>query len=288
MWKHQLQLHFLVFLWSFTGILGKLISFEALELVFWRVFFTFIILLIVLLLLKKDIVPKGKSLWKFLAAGMVIGLHWILFFGAIKASNVSIALSTLSTGALFSAFLEPLFFKRKIAQYEVFLALIVVGCLLLIFNTNPQYWVGIVMGVLCSFLSAVFSIFNSFLQRDYPSSQITLYEMLGGFLLVSVFLLATSNTSSLLPFQGNDLLWLIILAGALTAYPMVHSVYLLKYFTPYSFLLAINLEPVYGVILAYFIFGESERMSPLFYIATAVMLLVIVCNEVIKHRKKEI
>lgn len=289
MWRHQLKLHFLVLLWSFTGILGKLISFEAMELTFWRILFTFIILLIALKIFNYDIIPTRKAFLKFIGAGMIIGAHWVLFFAAIKASNVSVALSTLSTGALFSALLEPIFFRRKIAWYEVILGLVVILCLFAIFQASPDYWLGILLGIACSFLSALFSIANSFLQRDYTAHQITLYEMLGGFLLVCLFIpFTTENISTLTHFQGDDLLWLLILAGALTAYPMLEAVKLFRYFSPYSILLAINLEPVYGVILAYFIFGESEKMSPIFYIASAVMLLVIVINEIVKHRVQRI
>lgn len=289
MWRHQLKLHFLVLLWSFTGVLGKLISFQALELTFWRILFTFIILLVGLKLLGYDIIPTKKSFLKFVGAGMIIGAHWILFFGAIKASNVSIALSTLSTGALFSALLEPIFFRRKIALYEVILGFVVIICLFTIFQTSPEFWLGILMGIACSFLSALFSICNSFLQRNHTAHQITLYEMLGGFLLVSLFIPFVNNDfSGLLHFQGYDLLWLLILAGALTAYPMLEAVKLFRYFSPYSILLAINLEPVYGVILAFFIFGESEEMSPTFYVASGVMLIVIVINEIIKHRLQRV
>ncbi len=288
MWKHQAKLHFLVLLWSFTGITGKLIHFEALELVFWRTLFTFIILIMVLKVIKTPIIPSRKSFLKFIGAGAIIGLHWLLFFGAIKASNVSVALSTLSTGALFSAFLEPIFFRRKIAMYEVGLALIVVVCLFVIFNASPEYLLGIIMGVACSLLSAVFSICNSFLQKKHSPYQITLYEMLGGALIVFLFMLFNGVDASLFHFEGNDFWWLLILAAILTAYPMVEAVKLLRFFSPYTILLTINLEPVYGVILAYFIFGESEKMSPVFYIASGVMLAVIVLNEVIKFRKNRV
>lgn len=288
MWKHQMKLHFLVLLWSFTGIAGKLIHFEALELVFWRTLFTFVILYIVLKLLKTPIIPTRKNFLKFMGAGAVIGAHWVLFFGAIKASNVSVALSTLSMGALFSAFLEPIFFKRKIALYEVILALIVVACLFVIFQASPQYWLGILMGVACSFLSAVFSICNSFLQQKNSPYQITLYEILGATIFVFIFIMLNNSGQTLLDFKENDFWWLLLLAGVLTAYPMVESVKLLRFFSPFTFLLAINLEPVYGVVLAYFIFGESEQMSPTFYIASAVMLLVIVLNEIIKFRKNRV
>src|SRR5690606_30274731 len=123
-----------------------------------------------------------------LGIGVIIGLHWIAFFGAIKVSNVAVALSTLSTGALFSAFLEPIFFKRKIIFSEIVLAVIVSACILLIYNTSPDYWLGIVLGVICSFLSALFSVSNAKIHTRFPAQKIMFYEMLGGWLVVCAFL----------------------------------------------------------------------------------------------------
>lgn len=284
MWKKYLELHFLVFLWGFTGIVGKLIGFGALELVFWRTFFTIITLFIVAKIFHFPIKVQRKNLIQFLLTGTIIGLHWVLFFGAIKVSNIAVALSTLSTGVLFGAFLEPLFFRRKIAFYEIFLALIVILCVYFIFQTNQKYWLGILMGLVCSFLSALFAIFNSFLQRSHNAYTISFYEIIGGFIIVSVSILLFGDVQNILNFQHNDFWWLLILAAGLTAFPMVHSTNLLKYISPYTMLLSINLEPVYGIFLGYFIFGESEQMSWTFYIVCIVMILVVVLNQYIKYK----
>lgn len=289
MLKNHLKLHLLVLLWGFTGIVGKLVHFQAVELVFWRVLIAFFVLLVAFKMMGISITADRKSFLKYVGAGAVIGLHWILFFWGIKVSNVSVVLSTLSTGALFSALLEPFFFRRKIVYYEVILALIVSACLSLIFwSAGGEYWLGILLGILASFLSALFSIFNSiFLKSGHSPYKATLYEMLGSLFLVTLCLpFFVDDFSGMMVFKGDDFWWILVLATFLTAYPMTEAVKLFRYFSPYTMLLTINLEPVYGVVLAYFIFGESEQMSYTFYIVSAVMLGIIVLNEVIKHQFK--
>src|SRR5690606_42867 len=120
--------------------------------------------------------------------GVVIGVHWMTFFGAIKVSNVAVALSTLSTGALFSAFLEPIFFKRKINVSEIVLAIVVSACILLIYNASPEYWLGLVLGIICSFLSALFSFLNVIIHYRCASEVIMSYEMIGGWIVVCICL----------------------------------------------------------------------------------------------------
>ncbi len=286
----QFRLQFIVLLWGFTGVLGKLIEVEAVPLVWFRVLVAAIVLYFILRIRKINLNLSSKDLIILLGIGVVIGLHWMAFFGAIKVSNVAVALSTLSTGALFSALLEPLFFKRKIILSEIILAVVVSGCILLIYNASPDYWLGIVLGIICSFLSALFSVLNGKIHTKFPAQKIMFFEMIGGWLIVCLFLPFFDGFGSLLEVSWKDLGLLILLGSLFTAYPMIESVSLMKYFSPFTILLNVNLEPVYGIILAYLIFGESEKMTPLFYIATAIMVLAIVVNSVMKSRaelKKE-
>lgn len=288
MLKTQLRLHFIVLLWGFTGVTGKLVSFSALPLVFWRMLIATFVIMVLLLVSKKSFKINQKQLLSYIGVGFVIGLHWILFFGAIKVSNVSVALSTLSTGALFTAFLEPLFFKTRFKLYEVILSLIVAFCIWLIFRASPEYWLGILLGIACSFLSAIFSIFNAQLQKkpENTAQKMMFYEMLSGWILVATVLLFTGDMGQILDFRSYDLPLILVLGGLLTAYPMIESISLMKHISPFTLLLAVNLEPVYGIVLAYFIFGESETMSPLFYVASLIMILAIVANEIFKLKKR--
>lgn len=281
----QFRLQFIVLLWGFTGVLGKLIQTDAVPLVFYRVAVASVVLYLILRFRKISLKVNRKDFLLLLAIGVIIGLHWMSFFGAIKVSNVAVALSTLSTGALFSAFLEPLFFKRKIILSEIILAVVVSACILLIYNASPDYWLGIVLGVICSFLSALFSVSNAKIHTRFPAQKIMFYEMLGGLLVVALFLPFFGGYSSLITdVSWTDLGLLLLLGSLFTAYPMIESVSLMKFISPFTLLLNVNLEPVYGIILAFFIFGESEKMTPLFYIATGIMVLAIVVNGFIKKR----
>lgn len=289
MFKTQLRLHFIVLLWGFTGVMGKLISLDALPLVFWRTLIATATIFVMLKIVGISLKVTKKQLIKYLGVGVIIGAHWALFFGAIKVSNVSVALSTLSTGALFTAFIEPIFYKRKINYTEIVLAVVVIACLWFIFQASPQYWLGIVLGTLCSFLASFMAVFNGVLQKDKANKPRVLmfYELLGAFLVVALVLPFTNGFIPEIP-TNTDWLWVIILGSLLTAYPMIESVALMKHISPYSLVLAVNLEPVYSIILAYFIFGESEKMSPTFYIAVFVMVAVIIINGVLKTKKVKI
>lgn len=288
MFKAQLRLHFTVLLWGFTGIMGKLISLSALPIVFWRTFIAIIAIGLALKIFGIDYKVTKQQLWRYFGVGAVMGLHWILFFAAIKVSNVSVALSTLSTGALFAALIEPFFYKRKIKIYEIALSVIVVGCLWLIFQASPSYWLGIVLGVICASLSAAMTVFNGVLQQNKENMprKMMFYEMIGAFLVVCLILPFFVDSASALVMQGNDWIWFLILGAGLTAYPMIESVQLMKYMSPYSLVLAVNMEPIYSILLAYFIFGASEQMSPTFYIAAFVMIIVIVLNQLIQVQQK--
>lgn len=283
----QARLQFIVLLWGFTGVLGKLIETSAIPLVWFRVTVAGIVLFMILKLKRIDLKISRKDLVLLLGIGVVIGLHWMAFFGAIKVSNVAVALSTLSTGALFSALLEPIFFKRKINFSEIILAVIVSGCILLIYNASPDYWLGIVLGVTCSFLSALFSVTNAKIYTRFPAYKIMYYEMIGGWIVVCIALLFTNDVSAIFSISLKDLGLLLLLGSLFTAYPMTESVSLMKNVSPFTLLLNVNLEPVYGIILAYFIFGESEKMTSLFYVATVIMLLAIVINSIIKSKSNK-
>ncbi|MXV39312.1 EamA family transporter [Flavobacteriaceae bacterium Ap0902] len=284
--KTQLRLHFLVLLWGFTGVIGKLISISAIPLVFWRTFLSSIGIFIFLKLLGVSIEISKKQLIRYLGVGVVMGLHWILFFGAIKVSNVSVALSTLSTGALFAAFLEPIFYKRKINPAEVILAVIVIICLWFIFKASPEYMLGIIMGIICASLSALMTVLNGVIQQDKSNKPriMILFEMIGACLVAAIVMPFFNDIPTDIALNYSDFWWLIILALCLTAYPVIESVVLMKYISPYSLILAINLEPVYGIIIAYLIFGDSEVMSPTFYIAGFIMLLVVVLNGIYQSK----
>ena len=237
---------------------------------------------------------KGQSirvtkplLLRLVLIGSVMALHWLFFFQSIKVSNVSIALSCLSLSTLFAAFIEPLVFRRKPDWTEVIIGIIIVICISLIFNAELKYKEGIIYGIFCALFGTIFSVFNGRLFGKTSSGNIIFYEIAGGFLVISLYFIFTGQISQFSEISYRDLALIVLLASVFTAYPMFESVNLMKYISPFTLILTVNLEPVYGIILAFFIFGASEHMSPVFYVASLVMIIAIVVNGVIKSRRKK-
>ena len=281
------RLHLIVFLWGFTAILGKLIHANAEVLVFYRMLFASVFLYLFIRIIKKDSIKVSKKLLlKLVGIGSLMAFHWLFFFSSIKVSNVSIALSCLGTSTLFAALLEPLIFKRKIDLSEIVMGIVIVICISLIFKVEFQYKLGIIYGLICALLGTIFSVFNGKLYGKTSSGNIIFYEIFGGFLVISLYYVFSGQISQIGEISYRDLALLTLLASVFTAYPMFESVNLMKYISPFTLILTVNLEPIYGIILAFFIFGESEKMSAVFYGASLVMILAIVINEIIKARKK--
>ena len=281
------RLHLIVFLWGFTAILGKMIHANAEVLVFYRMLFASVFLYLFIRIIKKDSIKVSKKLLlKLVGIGSLMAFHWLFFFSSIKVSNVSIALSCLGTSTLFAALLEPLIFKRKIDLSEIVMGIVIVICISLIFKVEFQYKLGIIYGLICALLGTIFSVFNGKLYGKTSSGNIIFYEIFGGFLVISLYYVFSGQISQISEISYRDLALLTLLASVFTAYPMFESVNLMKYISPFTLILTVNLEPIYGIILAFFIFGESEKMSAVFYGASLVMILAIVINGVIKARKK--
>ncbi len=286
---NYIQLHLLVFIWGFTAILGALISIDAIPLVWYRMFFAVIIILIYFLISKKSLRISPKSLLKFLFTGIIIALHWVAFFSAIKVANVSIALVAMSTGALFTSLIEPLFFKRKLIFLELFFGLVVIAGLYLIFNVESNYTLGIIYALIASFLSALFTVLNGLYIKKHEADVITFYQLLFGVGFITIYVLTISNFSIQdFTLRNSDLIYLLILSSICTAYAFIISVKIMKYLTPYTVMLTINLEPIYGIILAVLLFGDKEKMSPQFYIGAVVIIITVIINGILKNKKKHI
>lgn len=283
----QLRLHFIVFLWGFTAVLGKLISLDANHLVWYRMGLTSVFLIAFITFFQKESIFVRRDLAvKLVGVGSLMAIHWLLFFHSIKVSNVSITLACISTATLFVAFIEPLVFRRRIDWTEILMGVVITACMLLIFKTEIRYKEGIIYGILCAFFGALFSVFNGRLHGQTSSGNIITYEIFGGFLILTLYFLFTDNLVEVGTISLNDFWWTLLLASVFTAYPMFESIRLMRYISPFTLVLAVNLEPVYGIFFAYLIFGESEHMSVVFYLASAVMLLAIVLNGIIKARKR--
>lgn len=285
--KSYLHLHVIVFIWGFTAVLGKLISLEALDLVWYRMLFASVIMTFVVLISKVNLKVPINVFVGFIVSGIIIAVHWLTFYQAIKVSNVSITLACLSTGAFFASILEPIFYNRKIIWYEVLFGLIVIFGLGIIFKVETKYATGIYLAVTSAFLSALFSVINGKYAKEYNPNVISVYELSSGFLFLSVFLyFADSFTPAFFALSSNDLIWLFLLSSVCTAYAFSASVKVMKFLSPFTVMLTINLEPIYGIILVLLIFPENEKMSPMFYIGAIIILATVIANGIVKSRKK--
>jgi drug/metabolite transporter (DMT)-like permease len=283
--KNYLRLHFIVFIWGFTAILGALISIDAIPLVWYRMLLAVLFICVYFILKKKSFKVDKAGLLKFLFTGILIALHWVFFFKAIKVSNISVALVTMSTGAFFTSLIEPVFFKRRIKPLEIVLGFIVILGLYIIFNFESQYKLGIVYALIASFLGALFSVLNGLFIKKYTADTISLYQLSFGVLAITIYLfLSNSFTIEFFQIPSLDWFYLIILSSICTAYAFIISVKIMKYISPYTLMLTINLEPVYAIILALLIFGEKEKMNPTFYLGAFIVLFVVLLNGVIKNK----
>lgn len=286
--KSYFHLHLIVFVWGFTAVLGKLITLDALPLVWYRMLIAVSIIFFYIKFRKIPLALSKRMLVAFLISGLVIAMHWFTFFQAIKVSNISVTLACLSTGALFAAILEPIFYGKKIVLYEVFFGLLVVFGLGIIFKVEGNYVEGILLALTSAFLSASFSVINGKFAKSNDAAVITFYELLGGVGFFSIYLLFNGSfTPDFFKVSLSDLIWLLVLGSVCTAYAFLASVKVMKFLTPYTVMLTINLEPIYGIILGVLVFRESEKMSPEFYIGASIILATVVLNGIIKNYKKK-
>jgi len=284
--KSYLHLHLIVFIWGFTAILGALISLDALPLVWFRMVFAIGFIAIYIGFKKRSLKISTKIALQFLFAGFIIALHWFTFFRAIKISNISITLACLSTGAFFTSLLEPILYRKKIVFYEVFFGMLVIVGLYIIFNVEDHYLWGILTALLSAFLSALFAVMNSKFIKAHDATVISFYELSGGVVCFTFLLLMTQSLSAnFFVLSAKDLVYLLILSSVCTAYALIASTSIMKFLTPYTVMLTINLEPIYGIILAVLVFQEKEKMSFEFYFGTFIILLTVILNAFIKSRK---
>jgi drug/metabolite transporter (DMT)-like permease len=289
--RDYLMLHFIVMIWGVTAILGLLISLPALELVFYRTLIAAVGVAFVAFLRKKELKVSGPELLKILGVGVLISLHWIFFFWSARVSTASVCLAGMATTSLWTAFVDPLINRTKIKWYEVALGLMVISGLLVIFQFESGYWLGLSMALISALLSALFSVFNGRLTMRHNPYQITFYEMGAASLFALMFMpiyaeFLNDGQPIQWAWQGNDWFWMLILSGVCTVYAFSVSVELMKRLSVFTLNLTINLEPVYGIVLAVLIFGEKEKMTPQFYLGTLIILISVLIYPVINYWSK--
>ena len=287
--QNYLHLHLLVFIAGFTAILGELISINSIPLVWFRMTIAGILMLVYIKFRKINLKVDLKSIVKFSIAGILIALHWITFFEAIKQSNISITLAMYSTGAFFASLIEPLFYKRRIIWYELFFGLIVIVGVWLITQTEFNYINGIVLGIISALLSTLFAVINGKLVKHNSATLISFYEFISGIVFISLFIIFFRGGFDLAFFSlsTQDWLYLFILTSVCTTYAFIAIVHVMKHISSYTVVLTNNLEPIYGIILAIILFPQSEKMSAEFYIGALLIISTVILNGILKNSRKK-
>jgi drug/metabolite transporter (DMT)-like permease len=283
--KEYLKLHFLIILLSFTGILGKLIAANTLAVVFYRTLVASLAIFVILKFRKINLILNFKDFSFLMIVGIFLGLHWLCFFGSAKVSTVAISMITFSTTSFFTSILEPIFYRKKIILKELLLGVLVVIGVAIMFSFESKYFIGIILGLLSAFFCAIFSIFNSRLTYRFDSQLISFYELSAAFgVCLLVFLLFYAKSD--LEMSKIDWLWVMILALVCTVIPHAQMIKIMKKLSVFTVNLSLNLEPVYSVILAYFIFGEREKMTNQFYMGGILVLLSVFLHPLINMKKQ--
>lgn len=278
--KDYIKLHFIVFLWGFTAILGLLISIPPVEMVFYRTLIAALALFALLTAVKKPLIVPRRAFLIIFFTGALIAAHWILFFLSARVSTAYVCLAGMATCTLWTSFFEPLVNRRSVKFFEVGLGFIIIGGLYVIFSFEFDHTLGLLLAILSAMLAAIFSVINGRLTHSFNPYVITMYEMAGACLSIIIFFpfyirFFAEGQALQLTVNAEDILYLLILALICTVYAFSVSVEIMKRISAYAVNLTVNLEPVYGIILALIFFGDKEKMNPQFYLGTAIILIAV-------------
>ncbi|WP_258105584.1 DMT family transporter [Marinoscillum sp. MHG1-6] len=285
------MLHFVVIIWGFTAILGAVIDLPPVEIVFFRTLFASIGLLVLLSVWRKPLTfTASKDYLVVTAVGVIIAAHWIMFFLAARLANISICLAGMATCSMWTSLIEPLFFKRKIKLFEVVLSAIAFVGIAIVFNVEFDNILGFSVAVGSAFLATIFSVINARLIQRIDPYVITFYQMIGACLTIVLFFpfysdLSESGSLQLSP-SWSDLGYLLILSLVCTVFAFSYGVLLMRRLSAFFVNLTTNLEPVYGILMALFLFPETEKMTSGFYLGTSLILLSVLIYPIINRSLK--
>ncbi len=275
-----IKLHFIVLLWGFTAVAGLLITLPPAEMVFYRTLLAALGMTAWLAWGRQTLRVSLPDFWRLIGIGCIVAIHWLTFFVSARVSNASVSLVGFATNSLWAAVLEPLSMKQRINRLEVFLGLMVLGGLYIIYSFNFQYPLGLFLGIVSGFTAAVFSVLNARLVKRLAPERITLYEMWGAWLVTALLLplyqhtWAEEQSLQLVP-SPTDWLYLAFLGWGCSLYAYSAAIYLMKKLSVFHIQLTLNLEPVYGILLALLVFGDKEKMGLNFYIGAFIILTAV-------------
>lgn len=286
--RDYLELHFIIFLWGFTAILGGLISIPPTEIVFYRTGISFLALGGLLLIRGISFQIGWTSIIKIFLTGFLISAHWILFFLSARVSTISVCLAGMATLTLWTSILDPLFNHKKLNFVEVFLGIVIIGGLYVIFRFEFDHTLGLVLAIISALTAAIFTIFNGQFTLKHNAYAVNFYEMLGAFISVVLFLpfygKYLTNTSVQWEASFSDWIYLLILALVCTVYAYGASIHLMRRISVFIINLSVNLEPIYGIVLAVLIFKDKEKMTPGFYWGTLIILSAVFAYPLLKSK----
>jgi len=288
--KAFIQLHIAVLLAGLTGILGKLITLNEGLLVWYRLLLTAVTLWVLALIRRQAVRISPRDIWRIFGVGAIAALHWVAFYGSIKYANVSVALVCFSAIGFFTALVEPLIFRHRVDGVELLLGIMVILGIFFIFRVDPHYKTGILIGLASSLLGSLFPVLNKRILPKVPAATVTLYELSGGFLFLSAllpFYLHFFPEKSILPGTG-DWVWLLVLSWFCTVLAFSLSMNALRKISAFTVNLSYNLEPVYGILLAFAVFREDKNLTAGFYIGFAWILLAVSLQMVRLQRRSRL
>jgi len=277
--RSYLHLHFLVLIWGFTAIVGLMVTISPVALVLYRTLFAAIGLGVVIWMRNSNFKADGGDIIRMLLVGCVLSSHWILFFASARVSTASVCLAGMATTSLWTSLIEPLVNKRPVKPLEVGLGILAFAGLYVVFRFEFGHALGLALALASALLAALFTVANSRLVQRIDAYTITFYEMIGATIFSLIFLWISqwqrwTGDAPIWP-EGQDWIWILFLAWICTVYASTMATQLMKQFSAYLINLTINLEPVYGIALAFFFFGEKERMTQGFYWGTLLILLAV-------------
>ena len=283
--KNLAILHFTVFIWGFTGILGQLIQVHSVYLVWYRVLIAALTLGLYFKLFKVSFKVNKAAFFKLVFTGALVGLHWILFFQSIKMATVSVTLVCLSSITLFTAVLEPLIKRKRISRLEILAGTLIIGGIVLIFKFETQYAAGIITGLLSAVCASLFSIINSNLIHQQQAPVIAFYELIGAFFWISLFLLFSNSFNSHMLISPADVGYLLLLGTVCTSLAYVAGVSVMRELSAFRVALITNLEPVYGIIMAFIFFGDQKKLSPGFWLGALIIIGTIFLFPIVRVQR---
>lgn len=289
--NNLLILHLTVFIWGFTGILGALISISAVQLVWYRVLIAALSLFLYFKFSRKTIAVSRKSFVQLIFIGAMVGAHWILFFASIKLANVPVALVCLSSITLFTAFLDPFISKKKISRLEIIAGILIVIGIIIIFKFEVKYTKGIGAGLFSALFASLFSICNAIQVKKYQAPVIAFYELVGALFWTSLYLLLAGGFDKHMLLHRADLGYLLLLGTVCTSLAYVAGISVMRELSAFRVALITNLEPVYGIIMSFLFFGESDKMTAGFWVGALIILSTIflfpvVQRQIIAHKSR--